>query len=84
MCLLGDRAGNAAVPAEGAAAAPLGGLTLEAGLMSALPGLLTVGQTLGGEIAIGHGSGALGYGFATSLSSAEVCRKTKASRSVKG
>lgn len=74
MGLVGGRAGHAAVPAEGAegaGASPLGGLTLEAGIMSALPGLLTVGHTLGGEIAIGHGSGVLGYGFATSLSTAE-------------
>ena len=74
MGLVGGRAGHAAVPAEGAegaGASPLGGLTLEAGLLSALPGLLTVGQTLGGEIAIGHGSGVLGYGFATSLSTSD-------------
>ena len=71
--IAGHGVGLAAAPPPdpAATASPFMGLAIEAGALVGRPALLTNSQTVGGELAVGGGSGALSYGLAVSLSVAD-------------
>lgn len=62
---------GAAVAAPPGGPSPFMGVTLEAAFLAALPAVLTYGQTLGGELAVGYGAGPVSYGVAVSGSVAD-------------